>query len=115
MDNVILLPQHMKSFAYVSESGGGYTNGIWVDGTKTDISFTAAPFPISEKEMSLLPQGELSFNDIKIYTKYDISNAINKSIKRTGTTETFSLYNVKPFKEIADLKIYILKRVEGES
>ena len=52
---------------------------------------------------------------IKIHTKYDLSSVIDTDIKRVSTGEIFRLLTAKPFTEIADYKVYILKLIEGES
>jgi hypothetical protein len=115
MDNVILLKNHLKDFEYLKETGGSYVNGVYVPGSITAIPFTAAPFPIGQLELKLFPQGILNFDDIKIYTKYDLVDAIDKDIKRNSDNKTYRLLKNKPYKEMADLKVYILKRIEGES
>lgn len=115
MDNVKLLKRHLKDFKYISYPDGEYVDFTWVPGTPVEIPFTAAPFPIGEKELRLFPQGALSFNDIKIYTYEDLGDVVDKDIKRVSNDETFRLINAKPYTEIADLKVYILKRIEGES
>lgn len=115
MDKVRLLTRNLKNFEYIEETGGDYVNGVWQEGTTTVIPFKAAPFPVTEKELKLFDEGALSFQDIKIYTKHDLGSVIDKGIKRVSTQETFRLYNSKPYLEIADLKMYILKRIEGES
>ena len=115
MDNVKLLKRHLKDFEYLEETGGSYVGGIYVEGTITPIAFTAAPFPIGQLELRLFPQGALNFDDIKIYTKYDLSDAIDVNIKRISDNKIYRLLKNKPYQEIADLKVYILKRIEGES
>ena len=115
IDNVILLKGHLKDFEYLEETGGAYgVGGVWITGTISSIPFTAAPFPLGEK-LRLLSQGALDYKDIKIYTKYDLVEVGDKDIKRLDKNETFRLYDVKPYEEIADLKVYILKRIVGES
>lgn len=113
MDKVILLRKHLKNFQYIPDNGG-YVDGIWEETAGTAIDFKAVPFPIGQKELKLFDEGALNLDDIKIYTKYDLGNAIDKDIKRVSTNEVFRLFNAKPFQEIADLKIYILKKWTGD-
>lgn len=113
MDRVILLTNHLKSFQYIEDSGS-YVDGIWTESLQDPVNFKAAPFPINQRDLKLFPQGALSLDDIKLYTKYDLSDVIDKNIKRVSTSEIFRLYQAKPFQEIADLKIYILKKWTGE-
>lgn len=116
MDQVRLLKRHLKSFEYIQETGGEYNSkGIYEVETAENIEFKAVPMPISQYDLKLFPQGALNYDDIKIYTKYDLQNAIDKNIKRLFDGNTYRLINTKPFREIADIKIYILKRLEGES
>ena len=115
MDNVILLKRHLKDFEYLERTGDSYVNGLFIPGSVAATLFTAAPFPIGQLELKMFPQGALNFDDVKIYTKYDLGNAIDKDIKRVNDGNIYRLMKSKPYKEMADLKVYILKRVEGES
>lgn len=109
-----LLKKHLKTF-YYEEQTGSYEDGIYVDGDIVETSFQAVPMPLSGYEIKLFSQGSLNFDGIKIYSKYDLGNAINKNIKRDYDSATYRLLKSKPYKEIADIKIYVLERIEGES
>lgn len=110
MDNVRLLKRHLKDFIQVKETGSGWSNGEWVEGSLEEISFKAAPFPVDQYTLNLIPQGAVNQDSIKLYTNYIIDNAIDVKIKRNDVV--YSVYKNKPFKEIADLYIYILNKEE---
>jgi len=114
LDNVILLAKHLKNF-YYEEKTGDYVDGVWATDTSTETAFTGVPMPLNGYEINLLSQGSLNFDGIKVYTKYDLGNAIDKTIKRDYDEASYRLISAKPYKEIADLKVYVLKRIEGES
>jgi hypothetical protein len=109
------LKRHLKTFYYEEDSEGTYTDGLYVDGDITETEFEAVPMPLKGYELSLFSQGALNFDGIKIYTKYDLGNAVDKTIKRGSDLASYRLISAKPYKEIANLKIYVLKRIEGES
>ena len=116
IDNVILLDEQLKTFSYNTETDGYLgTDGIYVEGTITTTSFEAVPFPVSQYDLRLFPQGALSYDDIKIYTKTNLGNAVEKTITRDYDNSEYRLLKATPYKELADLKVYILKRIEGES
>lgn len=115
MDNVILLGKHLKNFYYEEKETGSYTDGVWVNGTSTDVLFVGVPMPLNGYEISLFSQGALNFDGIKVYTKYELGNAIDKTIRRGYDSASYRLIDAKPYKEIANLKVYVLKRIEGES
>ena len=110
-----MLSRHLKKFTYNQETGGEWVDSVYIEGTITNISFDAAPFPIDQKTLSLLPEGAIQPDSIRIYTKYDLGEILETDIIRVDNNKKYRVYQGKPFQEIADLKIYLLNRIEGES
>ena len=108
MDNVRLLKKHLKDFEEIPITSE-LINTEWVDTEGAPVPFKAAPFPLNADDLKMFSEGEMSLDDLKIYTKYEIKGTIKKRIKRIETGEVFEMAKNKPYKEIADLKVYILK------
>jgi len=115
LDIVRLLPRHLKDFQIISDNGTYGADGEFIPAEAAAIDFKAAPFPVTGNDLRLFPEGDLSLNDLKLYTKYDLDGIIDKKIVRVSSGEEFQLKTLKPYKEIADLRVYILKKWAGES
>ena len=114
MDKVILLKRHLKDFVIIDKSVT-WVNGEAILQEIEEITFKGIPMPIDQRTLSLLPQGALSNDSIRIYTKQDLGQLENKYIKRLSDNKVYRVYNAKAFQELADVKIYLLDKWEGES
>jgi len=113
IDNVRLLRSHLKKFSYTQECKGSYVDGVYVAGNSIEVSFEAVPLPLNGHELTLFSQGAVNFEGIKLYSKFDLGNAIDKSITRQSNSSVYRLISAKPYEEMADVKVYILRRLEG--
>lgn len=110
MDRVILLKKHLKNFKFTPKKIK-YVDGIATTVPQDEQIFKGAPFPVGEKVLKLFPEGALTVEDILLYTKVDLKGFPGE-ITREYDNKKYKLYMTTPYKEISDLKIYILKRVE---
>ena len=110
MEKVILLKRHLKNFEFLSKTEGHYENGIWVEGTETVINFKAVPMPIDGVTLKLYPEGTINTEDLLLYTKFDSLNK-NDEVKRSINGDKYRIFDNVGYLEIADLKVYLVKRV----
>lgn len=113
MDNVRILKRHLKKFIYSYTTNDGYVDGILVPGVKIEENIKAAPFPVDANILKMFPDGNINYNDIVLYTKNTLNN-VNGKIKRVKNNEEFTIFERVSYLEVADLKVYICKRV-GEN
>lgn len=110
MDKVILLKRHLKSFVYLKQDGG-YVNGLWVDGEIERTQFKAAPFPVDANTLKLYPEGTIRRDDLLLYTKKTLDN-LESEIERVADGKKYRIFDEVSYLEIADLKVYLIRRVD---
>lgn len=110
MEKVILLKKHLKKFEFLEKTDGRYEDGIWIEGTETIIPFKAAPFPVDGKTLKLYPEGTVNTEDLLLYTKFD-SLSKNDEVTRILNGDKYRIFDNVAYLEIADLKVYLIKRV----
>lgn len=111
MDEVILLENQLTPWRATTNATEGYPNGIWETVSGEDIDFEGAGLPVTNRDISVEPEGKISKNDLKLYCKTQILGVIDKIIE-VETGFEFKIYKNKYYRQIADVYIYILKRVE---
>lgn len=110
MDDVILLDEHLESYNVEITENIKKTNGMY-DKNVTTIKNQSGVFgTITNNEIKMFPQGVIDFDTIKLHTK----NAISKGseVIRVSTGLKYYIYANKNYGSIADLKTYILNRVD---
>ena len=110
MDDVILLDEHLEKYEIIVTQYIQKKNGM-NDKTITSIKDQEGVFgTITNNEIKMFPQGAIDFDTIKLHTK----NAISKGaeVVRTSTGIKYYIYDNKNYGSIADLKTYILNRVD---
>lgn len=111
MDKVLLLKKHLKNFIYFYETDGKYEDGIYVPGEQVLESFKAVPFPVDANTLKMYPEGAINVDDILLYTKKLLNNSTG-NVKRIIDNENYKIFDRVAFLEMADLKVYLLKRVD---
>lgn len=112
IDKVILLKKHLKQFKYKYTEDDKYVSGVLVKGKETTIDFKAAPFPVDANTLKLYPQGTVNVDDILLYTKKVLNN-VNGEVVRVSTQESYRIFDIVKYLEVADLKVYLVKRVDS--
>ncbi|MGL4998547.1 MAG: hypothetical protein ACRC5T_06210 [Cetobacterium sp.] len=111
MDRVLLLKKHLKNFIYFYETEGRYENGIYIPGERVEENFKAVPFPVDSNTLKMYPEGAVNVDDILLYTKKMLNNTLG-NVKRVSDNETYKIFDKIAFLEVADLKVYLVKRVD---
>ncbi|MGL5126154.1 MAG: hypothetical protein ACRC6U_09285 [Fusobacteriaceae bacterium] len=112
MDKVILLKKHLKNFKYFYETDGDYgDDGMYVPGEKIEENFKAVPFPVDANTLKLYPEGAINVDDILLYTKKNLNNTLGQ-VKRESDGEVYQIFDKIAFLEVADVKVYLVKRVD---
>lgn len=111
MEKVIILKKLYKEFTFLQREEGHYEVGIWVEGSLVEKAFKAAPFPVDGNTMKLYPEGTINTEDLLLYTKFDNLNK-NDIVKRTFNSIEYRIFDNVNYLEIADLKVYLVKRVD---
>lgn len=112
IDKVILLKKHLKNFIYKYTEDDKYVNGILVPGKEVLENFKAVPFPVDANTLKLYPEGTVNRDDILLYTKKVLNN-VNGEVERVSTNEQYRIFDVVKYLEVADLKVYLVKRVDS--
>lgn len=64
-----MLPHRRRPLVAYRKSGGQYVKSEWVDGTETEINFTATVQPLSNGvEMDVIPEGRRTNATYRLYT-----------------------------------------------
>lgn len=110
-DKVVLLKRHLKVFEYENHAKGHYEGGIFIPGETTTETFKGITFSIDGDTLKIHPEGTFNADDKVLYTKKDLNNVDSFIIlKSTGTK--YRIFNEIEFDEMADLRIYLIMKVE---
>lgn len=111
MDKVILLKKHLKNFSFLQTQEGRYVNGLWEEGETIETTFKAVPFPVDANTLKLYPEGAVTSDDLLLYTKKSLDNKEGR-IKRETDGNIYRIFDEVAYLEIANLKVYLIKRVD---
>lgn len=70
-----------KPLSLFRKNAGSYVNGIWVEGTETEIAITASVQPTSGEEMLSLPEGRRNRKTYSLFTStpIEVIHGLNNS------------------------------------
>lgn len=115
IDEVILLDDMLEEFTHNSEDIGHWENGEWVQDSTQATDFEGVILPLEQKDIQYLPEGLTNTNTQIVYTKENLDDVINVKFTRVLDGKIYRLYQYEGFKNLADLNVYLLARLEGES
>lgn len=89
-----------KTFTITRHDAGSYVEGVWVEGSESDIDIQASAQPLRPDEVQLLPEARRNEQAFKIYTDAPLQIAepgdSTNSDKITIDGEVFELISVAP-------------------
>ncbi len=114
MDKIILLNRQELSYEEKTYPNGTHDE-FWnpLEPVIVSTTFKADVFPVggrstSAYESQLLQNGDIQTDSKRIYTKFDLTDIIDKTFKYKG--KNYQVYQGQPFDDTADLRVYYLNR-----
>lgn len=105
---VILLEEMLEDIEVTTVSGS-YVKGDYISEDSVK-EIKAICFPIDQRTMSLLPQGAVTKDSIKLYSKEPLENISEVYIVRKATNIKYRVYSDKPYITYDSLNVYLLNK-----
>jgi len=95
----MMISSFRKTVTGWRKGAGAYEQGVWVEGTLEEFSFTASVQPLNPREMELLPEGRRIKQAYKLFTDTQLLTAggeVNADLVSING-ETCEVFSVAPY------------------